>query len=541
PNGEAFDFFYAWRTDAFYPLPSAGKGPFSATDDRFYQLKVQPLEHTGLRYFTTDDLLTGEGLVYHDQNENGLHDPEEPGVPGQAVRVAATGTSQLTYTNVTGQYTRFSRIGASQTVSVEPSGCWDTTTPASVPLVDGVATPNFGLRMVGGAVTADAHLRSGPVRCGFTVPFWLSVVNDGCRSLADVTVSVRLPSEVHYQSASVPPGVSSGDSLVWTLSELSVGESWSSILYLTMPNEEFVGQVLPFISVVKVLDADGSALVSTTNTYEPTLRCAIDPNDKLVYPARTENNYTQIDEALTYTIRFQNTGNDTAFNVRLEDQLSPDLDLQTFKPLAASHPHRIELTDDGLLRVFFDNILLPDSNVNYQASNGFFSFAIAIDSTALDRELANTAGIYFDFNAPVITNTVINSIVEFLDEDADGFFFWEDCNDENADINPDAFDFEGNGVDEDCDGNDGLTAVYTPLPGKFTIFPNPTVGVLELRYSLPDRLLVEVFDGRGRRVQIAELRSRGRLDLGGLPAAVYQIKLTDPRTGRFAGRRVVLR
>ena len=43
----------------------------------------------------------------------------------------------------------------------------------------------------------------------------------------------------------------------------------------------------------------------------------------------------------------------------------------------------------------------------------------------------NTGYIYFDMNKPIITNKVKNTFVEFLDEDKDGFNFYEECNDKN--------------------------------------------------------------------------------------------------------------
>ena len=139
-----------------------------------------------------------------------------------------------------------------------------------------------------------------------------------------------------------------------------------------------------------------------------------DPNDKQALPRGLgEAHYIEANTPLEYLIRFQNTGTDTAFNIRIEDQLSEHLDFSSIQPGAASHPYRIDLKEDGLLTFYFDNIMLPDSNVNLEGSNGFVQFTInQLPDNPIGTLIENEAGIYFDFNAPIITNTVWHTIGE---------------------------------------------------------------------------------------------------------------------------------
>ncbi|MCK6692403.1 MAG: hypothetical protein L6Q97_09890 [Thermoanaerobaculia bacterium] len=141
---------------------------------------------------------------------------------------------------------------------------------------------------------------------------------------------------------------------------------------------------------------------------------AYDPNDKQGFPTGYgAKRYIRPGTELEYLIRFQNTGNDTAFTVVIRDTLSEWLDPLTVRSGVSSHPYRFELTGKGLLIFDFQNILLPDSNVNEPASHGFVQYRIRPRADVpLETDIFNSAAIYFDFNDPIITNTTVHRIGE---------------------------------------------------------------------------------------------------------------------------------
>jgi len=136
---------------------------------------------------------------------------------------------------------------------------------------------------------------------------------------------------------------------------------------------------------------------------------SFDPNEKHVIPAKGLT-HTEIlaGRSLNYTILFQNTGTYEADRVRITDHLDTALNWSTLRLIASSHTvTSFQLLPGGLLEILFDNIALPDSNANEAESHGFATFSIQRNKAYSPiYQVKNKAAIYFDFNDPIITNTV---------------------------------------------------------------------------------------------------------------------------------------
>jgi len=141
---------------------------------------------------------------------------------------------------------------------------------------------------------------------------------------------------------------------------------------------------------------------------------SFDPNDKQGFPlGYGDEHLIEPGTDLEYLIRFQNTGTDTAFRVIIRDTLSPHLDIRSVRPGAASHPYLFRVYGKRVLEFSFPDILLPDSSTNEPASHGFVKFRVSqMPFTRPGDRIQNRAAIYFDFNAPVITNAVVHQVGE---------------------------------------------------------------------------------------------------------------------------------
>jgi hypothetical protein len=134
-----------------------------------------------------------------------------------------------------------------------------------------------------------------------------------------------------------------------------------------------------------------------------------DPNDIRVH----EGEYITPEQAegyLHYTIRFQNEGTANAQNIRIETALDANLDWSTFEPIAASHNYVTQRNDESV-EFIFNGINLPYSDIDEPGSNGWVTYKIKpVSDIALGDSMSATAGIYFDFNEPIITNTATTTV-----------------------------------------------------------------------------------------------------------------------------------
>lgn len=205
-----------------------------------------------------------------------------------------------------------------------------------------------------------------------------------------------------------PPvdAIQDGDTLIYQISnlaELNILESrFLSIVTDTFPAPGSNVCLTVKLSAQNPLDdqnLSNNALVQcfdVVNSY--------DPNFKVVSPDRAYEG----GQWHYFTFQFQNTGTAAAQNIRVLDTLSTYLDWDSFEYLASSHDNFIQINAEGIVTFHFPGINLPDSTSDEPNSKGWVQFRIkTVESLPDPVEIANSVAIYFDFNAPIITNDAI--------------------------------------------------------------------------------------------------------------------------------------
>lgn len=358
------------------------------------------------------------GFAFWDKNSDGKLDPDESIIKNLPIQLTPRATS--TFTGSDGKYRFYVPDGRYQ-ISVQPDECWQLTTDSlsyTVNIAGNVSlNKNFGFQLVPKAQAVQPRLSSGPTRCGFDVPFVLSVHNEGCVPSKGMFGLVRSPL-AKYLGASIFPDRVKGDTLLWNYSTLVGTAAQQLRLNFQIAGTDFLGDTIHIKTLAYLENPQGQLQLASTYDYRSEIRCAYDPNDKLTFPNRRNaypRNYTLFKEEMEFLVRFQNTGNDTAFTVVIRDTLDKNLDWSTFRPLAGSHPFETHIQENGALSFTFKNILLPDSKTNEPLSHGFVSYRVSPKAGLPEQmEILNTAYIYFDFNPPIQTNTTSNVMVSSL-------------------------------------------------------------------------------------------------------------------------------
>ncbi|MBK8498378.1 MAG: VCBS repeat-containing protein [Flavobacteriales bacterium] len=356
------------------------------------------------------------GSVFQDSDLDAVLDTAEPKLPFQLVRSDAN--ELLIWTNSTGDYdlpadTGTWNVWTQHAAMYEVTNDPDTlTTMLTIqdPVSEGL---DLGFAPAGPDTSAVLSLTSslGMQTCNAHITVWVHLMNTGTYIPHDVVIDVLFHPDLMVASlCGTSPDSIVGGHYYWHVDSLNWFQQWSTCVTVTSGP---IGSNSTITATAIYVEAPP---VIYTESIGGIIACAFDPNDKLVTPVGYGSaGAVPIDlDHLDYTIRFQNTGTDTALNVVLVDALDPSLRWESMQVLAASHPlTSISVDESGVATFRFNHILLPDSNVNEPASHGFIKYSIEpVTGAPHGTEITNTAAIYFDLNAPVITNTTLNTLVD---------------------------------------------------------------------------------------------------------------------------------
>lgn len=225
----------------------------------------------------------------------------------------------------------------------------------------------------------------------------------------NAVVTLNLSPRYNATTVSPTPTSVNGNTYTWNISNLS--NTNAPNIYLDLHRADTLLAVGDTVHNFLSITPTSGDWDTTNNTFAmvDSVRTSLDPNAKVVYPTGD----FVAGQTLTYTIQFENTGNDTAYNIHLLDTLSENLDAGSFKIVASSHPvtyQMVKSSNQKVLRFDFANIKLPAAS-DPDHNKGFVTYQIkALDNLTTGTVINNTADIYFDANSPVTTNTTYNII-----------------------------------------------------------------------------------------------------------------------------------
>ena len=453
------------------------------------------------------------GIVYFDVNGNGKRDSMEAGL--DEILVSLDPDNIHTNTKHEGSFFMEFNDSGNHNLKVNVPTNWTITEPAtnngSYDIQTDGSGKHYGPYLFG--LTRPDNIKDlcvkvagfGRTRPGFETYYGINVKNIGSEAM-NGTVTFAYDDLVTVTS-STPTWASHDTSakvITWSFIDLVPGNH----LYFQVNGKVKLNATFQdsLVSLVEVTPITGDANpANNSHKLVQQVRASYDPNDKQVVPeGKGEQNYIGLDpEELLYTIRFQNTGNDTAIFINIEDEIDTDLDFSTLTIVGSSHEVEFSVIEGRLVNFGFEDILLPDSNVDEPGSHGFVQYTIKPNpSLPVETVIENTASIIFDFNEPVITNTTKSTIGEVKTN----------------------------------------TSIQTlGFNNRLSLFPNPTNDVLNIKLDVMiEKGELILMDISGRILESRSLINETSLQLSmkDLENGIYLISVSD-RNGNKLTQRII--
>ena len=355
------------------------------------------------------------GTVSFDFNNDGCDAADTKSV-NTRINSTSTNVSAAAFSAADGTYTIYINDTNVNTALIPNFPSYFTATPTT-------QTTNFtgsgNTETIDFCITANTQIDDVEIysfttsesRPGFDTQLRIFYKNNGSTIIPSGAVTLNFnENQETFNNASTTPDTQTSNSLTWNYTNLlPFQESYIDVHFtINTPTDPINpvngGDTITYTTSITPLTGDATP-TDNTHVFSDIIVNAYDPNDVVCFEG-DKISTSQVPNDLTYRVRFQNTGTASAINIVVKDIIDADLDMATFQPIAASHSYRTAITNTNKVEFIFENIQLADSTSNEPASHGWLFYKIKPKSTAVIGDTFNTtANIYFDYNAPVITNT----------------------------------------------------------------------------------------------------------------------------------------
>ncbi len=393
-----------YRTDnGFWNALNDGLETFAVNDIEIVQDKI----YVGASAFVyrinladlNVELKTGE--VFHDKNKNGKKDAGEVG--SRNIDLQNTNGELLGSTNHEGIFSFFDLKSGSDSVMIRSSPYYQSTNGPFA-----LNTNSFiqlGIDAIN-KYDVSIDLATTAMRPGFSSVLTI-VAEDLIQYDSPVgRIKLQCPQGIKIGNIIPEPSFKNGAYIEWDFYPEFDTFPFIAFLEFVVDSNTPIDDELCFTGKIELWDQEIN-LSNNTDTHCALVVGSYDPNDKQV-DASSQIKENEVDKhaPLAYTIRFQNTGNYKAEYVKILDTLSSNVDVNSFRLMASSHAVYYKIRGN-VVEFKFDNIDLPDSMSNQLLSHGFVKYSVQLKKGLnVGDAIDNTAYIYFDYNAPIKTNTV---------------------------------------------------------------------------------------------------------------------------------------